>query len=232
MRKYKKIILIVLAAVLIIALGIGLYAAGPILAMRPAKTGQIPDTDVFAVRAGIGTVYFIDTGGGYVMVDAGSNARKLLKAMEKHGIPVEDVHWILLTHTDYDHTAGLQQIKSADVYLGEEEQNALGKPPRYNILPEGLYTNHIHTLAHGGELRLGPTVIRCIQAPGHTAGSVAYLVNEQYLFTGDAIRLGKADRLHPFTQDEARAGETIEALKALPCTHLFSTHYGYQKAEE
>ena len=227
MQKYKKIILIVLAAVLLAAVGIGLFAAGPVLAMRPAKTGGIPGAgSIYAIKNGVGSVYLFDTGSGCVLIDAGSNAAKLEQSMEEKGIEAENIKWILLTHSDYDHIAGLTLFPNAEIYMGEDEFYALGLPPRQNQLPEGLSPDKFYLLTDEDELWLHATPVRCIKAPGHTAGSMAYMIDGKYLFTGDAIRLGKAAIVHPFTQDKAQAEETIEQLMALPWYMILTSHYG------
>jgi len=45
----------------------------------------------------------------------------------------------------------------------------------------------IHALSDGDELRVGNIVIRVLATPGHTPGSVCYLVADRYLLTGDTL---------------------------------------------
>ncbi len=58
-----------------------------------------------------------------------------------------------------------------------------------------------------------------IITPGHTPGSMCYLINNKYLFTGDAlsIKAGKIDKFNEFfNMDTETATE-----------YIFSAHYGY-----
>jgi len=239
MKKALKLLLPVLAALLVLAAGIGLYSYGPMLAMHPAETGQIPlaDGQVLAIRSGRGAMYLTDTGDGVLVIDAGTNAGKTEAALGKLGIDPADVKWVLLTHSDHDHVAGLPLFPNAEIYMGEAElclldgtvnRNASGG----NKLPDGIDLSAIKLLGDGEELLLGGARVKCIAAPGHTPGSMAYLVNGSWLFAGDAFRYRKGEfTVHPFTMDEALALQTIEKLpihnRSADVITVLTSHYGY-----
>ena len=242
MKKTTKIILSILAAVLVIAAGIGLYSVWPMLAMKPAKTGQIPlaDGQYIAVRSGMGAMYLTDTGSGWLAIDAGSNANKVKADMGKLGIDPAQVKWVLLTHSDYDHVAALPLFENAEIYMGEAELALLnGTVNRNNgggnILPEGIELKAIKLLRDSEALLFGDVRVECIAAPGHTPGSMAYLVSGErhfpVLFTGDAFRHSKGEFIvHPFTMDEAKARETAVALGVITFERsitALTSHYGY-----
>jgi len=242
MKKPVKIVLFTLAAIFVIAAGIALYNFWPMLAMRPAKTGQIPlaDGQYVAIRSGMGAMYLTDTGSGWLAIDAGSNANKVKADMGKLGIDPAQVKWVLLTHSDYDHVAALPLFKSAEIYMGEAELALLdGTVNRNggggNQLPEGIELEAIKLLRDGEALLFGGVRVECIAAPGHTPGSMAYLVSGERhfpaLFTGDAFRHSRGNfSVHPFTMDEAQAEETITALGVITCERCITaltSHYGY-----
>ncbi|MDR2687603.1 MAG: MBL fold metallo-hydrolase [Oscillospiraceae bacterium] len=239
MKKTKKIILAIVAAALAIGAGIGLYSLSPMLAMRPAKTGPIPGTEILALRNNRNCLYFLDTGGGWLVIDAGSDAKKVEAGMRKLGIDPADVRWVLLTHSDYDHVAALPLFENAEIYMGEGELGLLdGTVSRNgsggNKLPDGIdLMNEIHLLPPDGAalLACGDVRVRCTGAPGHTPGSMAYLVSGSWLFTGDAFKFKRGEvSVHPFTMDEAQAKETAAALKGIlyegNLTAL-TAHYGW-----
>ena len=71
--------------------------------------------------------------------------------------------------------------------------------------------------------------VRMILAPGHTKGSAMYVVDEKYLFTGDAFKTtGDRILLHPYTMDRKQAKETIHRIKEELNKYekVFTAHYG------
>ena len=236
MKKNKKRILLIVAAVIIVLLIVALIIFYPMLAMRPAETGAIPGTNIIAVQNGRNAVFFVDTGDGLIMVDAGSDAGALEAGMAENGIAVDDVKWILITHSDYDHVAGLALFPNAQIYMSGDElglvngtinRNASGG----NELPVGL--ERLELQSDGKALLLGGLEVQCWGSPGHTIGHMAYLVegiNGWYMFTGDAFMLSEGrPGVHPFSMDEAQSARTIDALHTqISLSELILTgHYGY-----
>jgi glyoxylase-like metal-dependent hydrolase (beta-lactamase superfamily II) len=97
-------------------------------------------------------------------------------------------------------------------------------------MPEGINTGKIVLLQNGQELLFSGTAVKCIKAPGHTNGSMAYLVDGKYLFTGDAFKVRNgAMRVHPYTMDAELAIRTMEQLKETisGSSLILTSHYGY-----
>ena len=65
-------------------------------------------------------------------------------------------------------------------------------------------------------------------APGHTPGSMAYLLDDRILFSGDALRIGRGKaEIHPFTEDRKKARSSIdELLRIGRAKEILSSHYG------
>lgn len=73
-----------------------------------------------------------------------------------------------------------------------------------------MENNQIFTIA--------ATRIEGILTPGHTPGSMCYLINDKYLFTGDALSLknGRIGEFNDFfNMDSEKALESIEKIKDL-----------------
>ena len=234
MKKTVKRALLVFAGIFILAIGIVVVTFLPMMSMNPAETGKIPNTNIYGIRNKMNAVYFIKTDAGYIMIDAGSDSKKIEASIKESGIDFGVVKWILLTHSDYDHVDSLALFPNAAIYMNEDElpmvngtvkRNILGK----NKMPAGIDINTIILLKDGQELSFGGTNIKCIKAPGHTPGSMVYLMDGKYLFTGDAFKLknGKLD-VHPFTMDAKLAKKTIEQLKTAidSAAIVFTAHYG------
>jgi glyoxylase-like metal-dependent hydrolase (beta-lactamase superfamily II) len=202
--------------------------------MNPTETGQILNTDIYAVKDGFVTVYFFKTDNGYIMFDAGKNIENFEATLKKVEINADDVKWIFLTHSHYDHVAGLALFPHAKIYMCEDELPLLNKKikrdkSRKNIATQEIDIAKIILLSNDQEVSFNRTKIKCLVAPGHTIGSMVYLVNGQYLITGDAffIKNGNID-VHLASKDKRLAKKTIEELKETinNSSIVLTSHFG------
>ena len=117
------------------------------------------------------------------------------------------VERILLTHEHYDHILGAPELRKrtgADVYCGRFAAEGLQNPAlnlsRYaaflsSVIPfaEESVENAEFSMTADGELIGEETLswqghtLMVIETPGHSAGSVCYLLDETALFSGDTI---------------------------------------------
>ena len=118
------------------------------------------------------------------------------------GRDISEVQNLLLTHSHPDHIGAAQSIiekSGAAVYIHAQEvkmvedidfQNSVRPVPGfYQLVASSITVNH--SLGDRDEIKLEENLtIRVIHTPGHSSGSVSYyLVEEEVLFTGDAILL-------------------------------------------
>jgi len=227
----------IVIAIFVMLLGTGLYFASPLLMMKPVKTGLVPGTDIYAVRNAVITAFLIKTDNGYILIDTGLNAGQLEKSLREAGININNVKWILLTHSDSDHTAALSLFPNAAIYMGKDELPLINGTMKRNLfggnkLPSGIDANKITLLSDGQELSFGGTKVRCISAPGHTKGSMAYLADDSYLFTGDAFMISNGKiGVQPFSMDTELNRKTIDQLRSTieNSSFVFTSHYGLIK---
>jgi glyoxylase-like metal-dependent hydrolase (beta-lactamase superfamily II) len=204
------------------------------LTIKPTETGQIANTNIYAIKNSMAAVFLIKTENGYIMFDTGMNLKKLEKSFKKAVIDPNDVKWVFLTHSDYDHVAGLPLFLNAKIYMNEDELPLINGTVKRNkssgnTLPKEIDINKIILLSNDQELLLGGIKIECIKTPGHTIGSMSYLVDGKELFTGDAFRISKGEIIvHPYTMDEELAEKTIEQLKEKinNSSIVLTCHYG------
>ena len=240
MKKTKKSRLLIILGITLILLAIAIINVIPILFMKPVETGKILETGVYAVKNNINSLFLIEADEGYVVIDAGSDADAVESGLKEMKINPLDVKYVLLTHTDADHVAALTLFSNAEIFMSEDELQMVDGSTKRNIfskntLPAGTDLNSIKLLADGETINLGGLNIESMKSPGHTLGSMTYLINEEYLFTGDILRVNNnIMELHPFTMNRQSALETIREIEKVKkgARFIFTAHYGYFEANK
>ena len=194
---------------------------------KSLNTGWI-DGHVACVREWVANIFFFRKGGTTIMIDAGYNYDRLAEKMGWLGIDPDSIRHILITHQDTDHVGAVEAdspglFKNASLYVSENENRYLTGEVRRRVL-HGLYKlpqvtiNNKKALLKDGEvLGINDIKIECLLVPGHTWGHMVYLIDEKYLFTGDALWFG-ADSGYSFistlAEDNALAVRSLAALEA------------------
>lgn len=112
-------------------------------------------------------------GGAALLVDAGAPPGPVLARIAELRLAPE---LLLLTHHHHDHVA--QRALYRD---------RLGLPALGHAAERELFGGLERELAHEELLRCGALRVRVLHIPGHTAGQLAFLVNDTQLFTGDTL---------------------------------------------
>lgn len=111
------------------------------------------------------------TTGESVLVDAANEADRILKEAEG-----TRVRYILQTHGHHDHVQALREVKEAlGVPVGVHREDARMLP-----VPADSY------LQDGDRIAFGTQELRVLHTPGHTPGSVCFLI-DRYLVSGDTL---------------------------------------------
>mgnify|MGYP001281191637 CR=1 FL=1 len=153
-------------------------------------------------------IYLIDTGDGLALIDAGAGygVRDVLANVEREGLRPRDIRWLLLTHGHLDHANGAAELReglglqvlasSLDARLieaGTPEELGLARPPQFRSYPVDFVQRHCpidRRLMHADVVGLGRLSIEVILVPGHTPGSVCYLMEihgRRVAFVGDIL---------------------------------------------
>lgn len=167
---------------------------------KPMNTGRI-DEHVSCVREYIANIFFYTKNGKTIMIDAGYNYERLEEKMKWLDIDPKSIDTILITHQDTDHMGALENdtellFKDATVYIGEIEDRYLTAQVRRKVyggwykLPLVKTDNQRKLLKDGQVFWINDIKIECFLVPGHTWGHMCYLIDDQYLFTGDTIWFG------------------------------------------
>jgi glyoxylase-like metal-dependent hydrolase (beta-lactamase superfamily II) len=147
--------------------------------------------------------YAVETANGLVLIDSGldAGANPLKSELARLGLDWRGVRAILLTHAHGDHSGGAQYLREmtgATVYAGADDAGVLraGGPREafFSTFHMPDHTPHPTTVdveLHGGEsLLFGDVRFRALATPGHTSGSICYLMEREglrALFAGDVI---------------------------------------------
>jgi hydroxyacylglutathione hydrolase len=187
---------------------------------------------IFAVKDVYVNVYLIKRGENYIAIDAGSDKKTVTLELNRLNINVDRVSSLFLTHSDFDHTGGIELFKNAQIYLPEaEEQMINGKNVRLLFFFKNKLNREYKLIKDGEVIDIEGFSIRCIATPGHTPGSVCYLVDGRYLFAGDNFSLkdGKAGLFNDFFNMDSRTQKkSLFRLKELKgVEYIFTGHYGF-----
>ena len=193
---------------------------------KPLNTGRIDDR-VACVREWVANIFFYTKNGTTIMIDAGYNYERLGEKMGWLDIDPASVRHILITHQDTDHVGALERdsellFRDATVYLSEIENRCLTGEARRRVI-HGLYklpmvqTDNERVLLTDRQIMdIDGIRIECLLCPGHTWGHMVYLIDDEYLFTGDTIWFG-ADGGYSFistlAEDNKLAVRSLEALE-------------------
>lgn len=234
MKKFFRKILIFLGTLagLILLLFI-LYlirAKSAIKQMTPVETMQITK-DVYAIKDNYVNMYLVKDGAEFIAVDAGNKKKPIKDGLKYLNIDPAKVTAILLTHSDADHAGAISVFKNAKVYLPEDEEQLInGETGRFLFFGNKLDVED-YILLDDKIIRIGGIKILPIPTPGHTPGATCYVINDKYLFTGDALSL-KENRIDVFpkfiNKNARRARKSMSKLTSLDNVQfIFTAHYGY-----
>jgi hydroxyacylglutathione hydrolase len=221
-------IVFVTVAVLFTFMGIKFKSETSI--MTPVPTGMVAD-GVYAAKDSFINVYFVKGDGGYVAFDAGNDAENLRHEMKKLEIEPSMVRAVFLTHTDNDHVAGLKVFIGAKVYIAKQEEQMINGSRRRMFVFKNKSIPAYETMADGQDVNIAGISVRGVLTPGHTPGSMCYLVKGRQLFTGDTLSLknGSVELFNDFfNMDSAMERTSFAKISSLPgVTHIFTAHYGF-----
>lgn len=115
--------------------------------------------------------YIVGSNGEAIVVDPVYPAEKYVEFARDEGLQIVKV---IDTHQHADHVSAardLAKLTNSKLYMSKYEQ----------------YDFEGNRIGDGDIINVGNSRIRAIHTPGHTGGSLSYLVDEKYVFTGDVL---------------------------------------------
>ncbi len=159
-----------------------------------------------------------------IAIDVGGDAGFLMLEELKHGFKINAV---LLTHGHFDHVGGAYEFykRGVKIYMGEKELKFI-KDASLNL--SYMFLDEIDEFEAVGvkendRLTFDGISVLVIETPGHTAGSVSYIVDDK-IFDGDVIFEGSFGRVDFPT---GNAKELIKSSKKLFSYGGFTLYPGH-----
>ncbi len=129
-----------------------------------------------------------------VVIDSGENYKLIKKVENENGFKIKAV---LLTHAHFDHAGNVKKLQDdgAKIYISKIDAPKLLNEENLSSSFGRVfdYCTADFTFTDGDILDIEDIKIKVIYTPGHTDGSVTFVV-EDMLFTGDTLFLESVGR--------------------------------------
>jgi glyoxylase-like metal-dependent hydrolase (beta-lactamase superfamily II) len=162
---------------------------------------------------GSDNVFIVKSKKQIILIDAGDGGN-LITHMKKIGISPDNVDLVLITHSHFDHVAGLinngKAVFSKAKILFSEKEKALIEDKAIEALPEEykpfylpanqvlkIYGSRVGTFVFGKSVADG---IISVDMNGHTAGHSGFLIEskgQKLLIAGDFLHIAAVQFPHP-----------------------------------
>ena len=159
--------------------------------------------------------HIIGSNGEAIVIDPTYPAKRYTEFAQKEGLKITKV---VDTHQHADHVSAakdLAQIAVAKLYLSNLEE--------YKIESEKI--------EDGNTISFGSKQLRVIHTPGHTPGSMSFVLDDKYVFSGDILfveGIGRPDLRDQAEEFAAKLYDTLhnKILKFGDDAKIFPTHHG------
>lgn len=150
--------------------------------------------------------YVLDGGNELALIDCGlaRNPQAILQQMEKDGLDIGKLRYLLLTHAHPDHANGcswFQEHMEIRIMASKFEAQVMeyglletlgvrAENGKYQQFAEMARCRADHIIEDNEVIQVGNLKITALMTPGHTAGSTSYEVEmdgQRNLFTGDEV---------------------------------------------
>ena len=211
-------------------------------------------SDAIFVHHGACNVGIVRDGSRALLIDTGNGD----VATTLMALGITTIDRILFTHHHRDSASGVTKVATATTRSGVpaaerpwfEQVETFWQDPKmrwhlYNVHPHNLMlaeSVNVHdTFSAGDQVQWGDVTITVIATPGHTDGSVSYLMEaggERVVFSGDLIYdsgqiwelyslqkgNGRVTDYHGFLGDHQRVLQSLDTIVATNPTALIPTH--------
>lgn len=201
--KSRIAIIVTLLFVLIVILAYGRRRSAPLDPFLYARVCTVAPGIHLLGRLSPAAAYVVETRDGLVLIDTGQDPEcaSLRAQVRELRLDLGQLRAILLTHAHADHSMGarhLKELTKATIHAGQGDAEVLRRgAPREAFtsvfsMPEiKLHATDVDMDLKGDEvIQVGEARFTAIAAPGHSPGSMCYLLEKdglRALFTGDVV---------------------------------------------
>lgn len=185
---------------------------------------------------GVGSNAYILTADGENAVVIDPSDENIAYELEKRALICRCA---LLTHGHFDHVGGCGKLyeQGVEIYCGEYEKDLIFSPEylKMSDYAKVPFFEITRTLKDNEILDIFGMKITAMHTPGHSSGSVCYLVND-CLFTGDTLFKGSIGRFDFPSGDYGKLVDSLLRIKCLPgdyelfCGHGLATTLNEERA--
>lgn len=184
------------------------------------------------------SAWAIKTSAGIILIDTMFNyavEAEIVDGMKKLGLNPADIKYLVISHAHGDHDEGARLIQDrygARVIMGAPDWDTYAKVTNK---PGGIPKRDMDA-TDGQKLTLGDTTITIMQTPGHTMGTLSYLIpvtdNGKKMVAAYSGGMGFNFARSPerFDTYVASADKMRAAAKAAGASIVFSNHSMYDAA--
>ncbi len=206
--------------------------------------------EIFRVLLGRSNAYLIRKGSTSILIDTGkkSSFRTLLRNLDSLDISINDISFLILTHTHYDHCQSAKEIKEKSKCQVVVSGNSAASIIRgYTLLPRGTipFTKLIARLGlligdrkfgyepfpadifvkNECKLNKDTLKLKLIETPGHSADSVSIIVDNEIAVVGDTMfGIFRNSVFPPYADDIAQMVESWGKLLRTDCSVFLPGH--------
>jgi glyoxylase-like metal-dependent hydrolase (beta-lactamase superfamily II) len=201
------------------------------------------------LRTGRVNCYLVKTDSEFILVDTGSpgNGTELESKLDHFGCKSGNLHLILLTHGDFDHSGNAAYLRKkfdTKIAMHAEDSLMVERGDMFLIRKKGNFLQSwiVKTMfGFGKSQRFTPDLeisdsfdlaeyglnARVIHIPGHSKGSIGILMTDGTLICGDLFESTKGSdnpKLNSLMDDLEAANQSIDKLRKLNVGTVYPGH--------
>ena len=173
--------------------------------------------------------YMLENDSSAIVIDPGEITPDLLGFVKANKNKSNKA--ILLTHCHFDHIAGATELKmlfDANVYISSIDAKGLDDP-NINVSTfltgNEFKTNSDEVFNDGDVLQFGTDKIKVMLTPGHTAGSVCFIMDD-IIFSGDTLFRMNIGRYDLPTSNPMQLLDSLNKIKKLKGNYTVYAGHG------